>query len=111
MRKIGFVRGCCFEHLATPLPAPNLVAPISPQFPPTRCVLVPPVVGTEKPLFLLRALPQKKSDFAVLIADVVCLELVAWHPPGVRALACSAQGQLRGSAYLGTREPPAWAGG
>ena len=40
--------------------------------------------GTEKPLFLLRALPQKKSDFAVLIADAVCLELVEWHPPGAR---------------------------
>jgi len=28
--------------------------------------------NTEKSLFLLRALPQKNSDFAVLIADVVC---------------------------------------
>ena len=43
------------------------------------------MVGTEKPLFLLRALPQKNSDFAVLIADEFNLEPVAWHPPGVRA--------------------------
>ncbi len=43
-----------------------------PPFPPTRFILEPLVGGTEKPLFLLRALPQKNSDFAVLIADVVC---------------------------------------
>ena len=48
--------------------------------------------GTEKPLFLLRALPQKNSDFAVLIADEFNLELVEWHPPGVRA----------GASLLGT---------
>ena len=42
--------------------------------------------GTEKPLFLLRALPQKNSDFAVLIADAVNLELLVWHPPGARAI-------------------------
>src|SRR5699024_9913266 len=47
-------------------------------FPPTRFILEPPVVGTEKPLFLLRALPQKKSDFAVLIADEFNLEPVEW---------------------------------
>ena len=51
------------------------------------------MVGTEKPLFLLRALPQKNSDFAVLIADEFNLELVEWHPPGARALARPAQGQ------------------
>src|SRR5690625_256910 len=63
-----------------------------PPFPPTRFILEPPVVGTEKPLFLLRALPQKNSDFAVLIADEFNLELVEWHPPGVRA----------GASLLGT---------
>lgn len=57
---------------------PSLVAPIFLPFPPTRFILEPPVVGTEKPLFLLRALPQKKSDFAVLIADEFNLELVEW---------------------------------
>ena len=45
------------------------------------------MVGTEKPLFLLRALPQKKSDFAVLASDDSNLEPVEWHPPGARALA------------------------
>src|SRR5699024_9198890 len=52
--------------------------------PPTRFILEPPVGGTEKPLFLLRALPQKNSDFAVLIADAVRLEPVEWRHPGAR---------------------------
>src|SRR5690625_2982225 len=92
MRKIGFVRDYYSEHQTALLLAPNLVAPTSSQIPPTRFILEPPVGGTEKPLFLLRALPQKKSDFAVLIADAVCLELVEWHPPGARA----------GASLLGT---------
>src|SRR5690625_4012502 len=54
-------------------------------FPPTRFILEPLQECTEKPLFLLRALPQKNSDFAVLIADVVNLEPVAWCLPGTRA--------------------------
>ena|GEM_PF-5343564 len=29
---VGFVRGCCFKQLATPLLEPNLVAPIFHQF-------------------------------------------------------------------------------
>ena len=41
--------------------------------------------GTEKPLFLLRALPQKNSDFAVLVADEFNLEPVEWRHPGARA--------------------------
>jgi len=69
------------------------MAPTFPPFPPTRFILEPPVGGTEKPLFILRALPQKNSDFAVLIADEFNLELVEWcpsareprHPPGVSA--------------------------
>src|SRR5699024_2783137 len=51
-----------------------------PPIPPTRFIVEPPVVGTEKPLFLLRALSQKKSGFAVLIADAVYLEPVEWCP-------------------------------
>src|SRR5699024_985826 len=73
------------EHVVLLLLAPNLVALISPHIPPTRCILEPPVVGTEKPLFLLRALPQKKSDFAVLASDEFNLELVEWCPPDTRA--------------------------
>jgi len=38
------------------------------------------VGGTEKPLFLLRALPQKNSDFAVLARGDVNLEPVEWCP-------------------------------
>src|SRR5699024_2977662 len=83
---VGFVRGCCSERIACILHTAHLVAPIFP-FPPTRFILEPPVGGTEKPLFLLRALPQKKSDFAVLASDEFNLELVVWHPPGARAAA------------------------
>src|SRR5699024_12532209 len=78
----GTVRGCSSEHRVTTLPDFNLVAPISPHIPPTRFILEPPVGGTEKPLFLLRALPQKKSDFAVLASDDVNLEPVEWCPSG-----------------------------
>src|SRR5699024_4215782 len=51
-----------------------------PPFPPTRCILEPLVGGTAKPLFLLRALPQKKSDFAVLASDEFNLKLVCVAP-------------------------------
>src|SRR5699024_2967231 len=97
-KKTGFVRGCCFEHLATPLLAPNLVAPTFPPFPPTRFALEPLVVGTEKPLFLLRALPQKKSDFAVLASDEFNLEPVGWHPPGARVPARFQRNPLGGTS-------------
>src|SRR5699024_478565 len=77
---VGFVRDYYSEHQTALLRKSNLVAPTSSQIPPTRFILEPPMGGTEKPLFLLRALPQKKSDFAVLIADAVCLEPVEWCP-------------------------------
>src|SRR5690625_1488447 len=64
-----------------------------PPFPPTRFLLEPPVVGTQKPLFRLRALPQKKSEFAVLASDDSNLEPVEWHPLGARAL-CAPMTQL-----------------
>src|SRR5699024_1946508 len=76
---------CCSERIACILHTAHLVAPIFLQSPPTRFILEPLVVGTEKPLFLLRALPQKKSDFAVLVSDGVNLELVEWCLPGIRA--------------------------
>jgi len=72
MRKMGFVRNYYSEHKANPLRKLHLVAPTPLQIPPTRFILEPLQECTEKPLFLLRALPQKNSDFAVLIADAVC---------------------------------------
>src|SRR5699024_5310803 len=72
----------------------------TPPFPPTRFILGPPVECTEKPLFLLRALPQKNSDFAVLIADGFNLEPVEWHHPVLGLLPLGMRANLRGSAYL-----------
>jgi len=83
----GTVRSYSSELIASQLLTRSLVAPIISHIPPTRFILGPPVGGTEKPLFLLRALPQKNSDFAVLIADAINLEPVAWCQPGTRALA------------------------
>ena len=60
---VGFVQGCSSEHIASQLLARSLVALKLLQIPPTRFILEPPVGGTEKPLFLLRALPQKKEWF------------------------------------------------
>src|SRR5690625_1202701 len=85
MRKNGFVRGCYSEHKAKFLRKSHLVAPTFPPFPPTRFILEPPAGGTEKPLFLLRALPQKNSDFSVLTSEGFHTELLVWHPPGARA--------------------------
>jgi len=89
---VGFVQDCSSEHIASQLLARSLVALKLLQIPPTRFILEPPVVGTEKPLFLLRGFPQKNSDFAVLASDEVSLELVEWHPPGARAPRGSAHG-------------------
>src|SRR5690554_7380945 len=100
MRKMGFVRGCCFELIAAFIRRAYLVALKTPPFPPTRFILEPPVGGTEKPLFLLRALPQKNSDFAVLIADEFNLEPVEWHPPGARVPVRPAQGWLVISLFI-----------
>src|SRR5690554_1917132 len=83
---VGFVRNCCSDHAINFLLAARLVASKLLQFSPTRFILEPPVGGAAKPLFLLRALPQKNSDFAVLASDDVNLEPVAWHLPGARAL-------------------------
>jgi len=38
------------------------------------------MVGTEKPLFFCVLFRKRKSDFAVLIANAVHLELVEWCP-------------------------------
>src|SRR5699024_6155748 len=84
--KEGFCAGLLFRVLSYVLGNAQLTGTnISPPFPPTRFILEPPVGGTEKPLFLLRALPQKNSDFSVLTSDEFNLELVVWHPPGARA--------------------------
>src|SRR5699024_288127 len=68
--RLLFRASSCF-HTKNLLSGTNI-----PQFPPTRFILEPPVGDTEKPLFLLRALPQKNSDFAVFIADEFNLEPV-----------------------------------
>src|SRR5699024_8124133 len=102
---VGFLRNCYSETVVPPLLKPSLVAPTFPQIPPTRFILEPPVGGTEKPLFLLRVLPQKNSDFAVLASDDVNLEPVEWRQPGTRAPTRfrvprppGARANLRGSA-------------
>src|SRR5699024_1704944 len=69
----------CF-HTKSMLSGTNI-----PHIPLTRFILASLMKGTEKPLFLLRALPQKNSDFAVLASDEVNLELVEWCPPDKRA--------------------------
>src|SRR5699024_7760675 len=84
MRKIGFVRGCYSEHKAKFLRKSHLVAPTFLPFPPTRFILEPTVVGTAKSLFFCVFFRNRKSDFAVLIADAVRLELVEWCLPGTR---------------------------
>src|SRR5699024_5145222 len=82
---VGFVQDCSSEHIASQLLTRSLVAPKTSNIPPTRFILEPPVGGTEKPLFFCVLFRKRKSDFAVLIADAVRLELVEWCLPGTRA--------------------------
>src|SRR5699024_2743720 len=100
MRKIGFVRDCCFELVAAFMRRAYLVAPIfPPPFPPTRFILEPLVGGTEKSLFFCVLFRKRKSDFSVLIADAVRLEPVEWHHPVLGLLPLGMRANLRGSTY------------
>jgi len=99
---ISFVREYYFKRKAKLLRKPHLVAPIFPHIPPTRFILGSLQECTEKPLFLLRALPQKNSDFVVLIADEVNLELVEWCPSAQELYPIGAKGHHlahQGHAY------------
>src|SRR5690554_5413324 len=63
--KDWFCASCCFNLVATSKQKTDLVAPIFSYIPPTRFILEPPMVGTEKPLFFCVLFRKRKSGFEI----------------------------------------------